>query len=355
MRLIKRTVIYLNVKMILYKNSHRFLSSQTMTTKMFNEINSMIVGFLLEQNPKISKQWEKSSTKTDLEEYVKTLKLKKAVKVKDPNAPKRPRSNYIFFCMENRDRVKSENILVSSKEITNILSVEWNDLSDKTTWNDKAAKDKADKFNPLAPVAEKKSRRKTTNERAKSAWQYFVAENKSLVKTENASFTNKQVMVDLGVRWTAIKDGKKASSYNLKATEDKERINKNKPVVVTVAKKPLTAYQIFVNKKRVSVKSKNPTMSMKDVTVELSKMWTLTKGNKKAFKKYEALALEAKETFLKNKEDVENNKSPCKSPCKEEKEESVETKNEPKKGKSVETKNEPKKGKSVETKNKLQI
>ena len=38
-------------------------------------------------------------------------------KVKDPNAPKRSKTSYIFFCLEHRDHIKKNNPDISAKDI----------------------------------------------------------------------------------------------------------------------------------------------------------------------------------------------------------------------------------------------
>jgi hypothetical protein len=61
-------------------------------------------------------------------------------KKKDPNAPKKPKSAYIFFCSDWRETVKAElteanGEAPSSPEVTSELAVRWNDL--KTSSNPK--------------------------------------------------------------------------------------------------------------------------------------------------------------------------------------------------------------------------
>ena len=45
--------------------------------------------------------------------------------VKDPNAPKRARSNYIFFCINNREKIKESNPEMSAKEVIQELGNKW--------------------------------------------------------------------------------------------------------------------------------------------------------------------------------------------------------------------------------------
>ncbi|KAI8097424.1 high mobility group box domain-containing protein [Halteromyces radiatus] len=63
---------------------------------------------------------------------------------KDPLAPKRPLSAYMFYSQVNRERVKKENPDITFGQIGKILGREWSELSDKEKdqYIEKAKKDK---------------------------------------------------------------------------------------------------------------------------------------------------------------------------------------------------------------------
>jgi hypothetical protein len=63
---------------------------------------------------------------------------------KDPNAPKRGLSAYMFFANENRERVKEENPGVSFGQVGRLLGERWKALSDtdRAPYDAKAAADK---------------------------------------------------------------------------------------------------------------------------------------------------------------------------------------------------------------------
>lgn len=73
-----------------------------------------------------------------------TEKKKSTRKKKDPNAPKRSLSAYMFFANENRDIVRAENPGISFGQVGRLLGEKWKALSaeDKTPYEDKAAADK---------------------------------------------------------------------------------------------------------------------------------------------------------------------------------------------------------------------
>ncbi|UZJ53024.1 hypothetical protein CBS101457_002344 [Exobasidium rhododendri] len=69
-------------------------------------------------------------------------KAKKAKK--DPNAPKRPLSAYMFFSQDHREKVRTENATASFGEIGRLLGAKWKEMeeADKKLYHDMAARDK---------------------------------------------------------------------------------------------------------------------------------------------------------------------------------------------------------------------
>lgn len=65
-------------------------------------------------------------------------------KKKDPNAPKRSLSAYMFFANENRDSVRNENPGITFGQIGRLLGEKWKALSveEKVPYEDKAQQDK---------------------------------------------------------------------------------------------------------------------------------------------------------------------------------------------------------------------
>ncbi|KAJ7682888.1 high mobility group box domain-containing protein [Mycena rosella] len=63
---------------------------------------------------------------------------------KDPNAPKRALSAYMFFSQDWRERIKTENPEAGFGEVGKLLGAKWKELDDeeKKPYVDQAAKDK---------------------------------------------------------------------------------------------------------------------------------------------------------------------------------------------------------------------
>lgn len=73
-----------------------------------------------------------------------TEKKKASRKKKDPSAPKRSLSAYMFFANENRDIVRAENPGITFGDVGKMLGDKWKSLTaeDKVPYEEKAANDK---------------------------------------------------------------------------------------------------------------------------------------------------------------------------------------------------------------------
>ncbi|KAL1607206.1 Non-histone chromosomal protein 6 [Nothophoma quercina] len=74
----------------------------------------------------------------------KASKADSGKKKKDPNAPKRGLSAYMFFANEQRDKVREDNPGIKFGEVGKMLGEKWKALSEKqrTPYEAKAAADK---------------------------------------------------------------------------------------------------------------------------------------------------------------------------------------------------------------------
>jgi len=74
----------------------------------------------------------------------RTTKGRVEKKKKDPNAPKRGLSAYMFFANDQRDSVREENPGIKFGEVGKLLGARWKALDDKqrTPYETKAAEDK---------------------------------------------------------------------------------------------------------------------------------------------------------------------------------------------------------------------
>ncbi|KAG7087631.1 Non-histone chromosomal protein 6 [Marasmius oreades] len=85
----------------------------------------------------------KETTKSKRKAAEKAEKVPRKTK-KDPNAPKRALSAYMFFSQDWRERIKTENPDASFGEVGKLLGAKWKELDDeeKKPYIEQAAKDK---------------------------------------------------------------------------------------------------------------------------------------------------------------------------------------------------------------------
>lgn len=330
-----------------------------MTTAV-NKINTLVLG-TFSTVPDAAELWNTDQVQKTLKTIVAASPGQDTRKKKDPNAPKRGKSGYLFFCSEYRDKVKDEmGADTKATDVTRELGVRWNALKtsgkkadekliagfNKMAEDDKAryAEQKA-VYVPPVDLHEPKRRggKRETNgpKRAKSAYLFFCAEYRSVVKTdlgESAKVTD--ITKELGSRWNALKsdssraaelakytnaaDGDKQryddeksagvkqtkTPANSKASDDAKTKTKAKTTKKTktdisdvvddddiveeeVAKKPAAkksegtanGYQAFCAAKRASIKEQYPKAKAHEITKKLSTAWkALPKKEQDAWK-----------------------------------------------------------------------
>ena len=189
---------------------------------------------------------------------------KKTKSIKDPDAPKRGKSAYIYFCNANREVVKNElGDDLKTTEITKELGARWNKLKESTKAADKKlvaayeqqAKQDKERYDgemqgyerPSDDELEEKTAKKGKNgkvkkvkdpsapKRSKSAYIFFCADMRDTVRSELGDDSKAtEVTKELGVRWNKLKESTKASDkklltkYEKMATDDKNRYEKEK-------------------------------------------------------------------------------------------------------------------------------
>jgi high mobility group protein B2 len=241
---------------------------------------------------------------------------------KDPNAPKRNKTAYIYFCSDKRAEAKSElGDDAKATEVTALLGKMWKELKE-----DDDRSDELEKYNKLAAddklryneevenysandeqaPTKKGSKKKSDKDpnapkRNKTAYIYFCSDKRAEAKSElgdDAKAT--EVTALLGKMWKDLKEDEDRSDelekYTKMASDDKSRYenetkkvgdstdDEDKPVkqVKPVGKKVVddtkpakskTGYTYFCQSNRESVKDDNPEMKATEVTKELARLW----------------------------------------------------------------------------------
>ena len=222
-----------------------------MTTAV-SKINTLVLD-TFSTVPDAAELWNAVQVQKTLKTIVAASSDQDTRKKKDPNAPKRGKSGYLFFCSEYRQKVKDEmRPDAKATDVTRELGVRWNALKtsekkadekliagfNKMAEDDKAryAEQKA-VYVPPADLHEPKRRggKQETNgpKRAKSAYLFFCTEYRPVVKDdlgENAKVTD--ITKELGSRWNALKsDSSRAAElakYTDAADVDKQRYKDEK-------------------------------------------------------------------------------------------------------------------------------
>lgn len=171
-------------------------------------------------------------------------------KLKDPEAPKRPKSSYLFFCAAKRDSVKKKNPDAKVTEISKELGKMWRALNPKKKkkYEKKAATDKErytremkdyerpcdEELAKLKVNQRRGSRTKGGSKRKKrdpnapkrfvSAYLYFCKDMRSKLKEEEPNMTPQEVSRTLGQMWkTDYGDEKKRKKWIKLSNKDKKR------------------------------------------------------------------------------------------------------------------------------------
>lgn len=187
----------------------------------------------------IDKERYQEEMKKYIPEDGEELVVKK--KRKSKNAPKNASGPYIFFCKEERDKVKGDNPEMSVKEIMSELGKRWKLIKD----TDDVVKYK---------------------EMAKADKDRFEEEMKNYVPTDDEEPKKKRVKKD-----------------------------KNAP------KNPVTMYQLFCKEKREELK-KDKDIPVKEITKKLGEIWKTFKDdnkNKKKIDKWKSMIEKDKLRFEK--------------------------------------------------------
>jgi HMG (high mobility group) box len=200
-----------------------------MTTNI-KKLNTLVAGVFESEIENFSELWLNNAS---VQKDIKALFASSAGarSKKDPNAPKRGKSAYLFFCAALRDTVKT-SLGADSKatEVTKELGARWNKLKASTKASDKKAlsgfetealADKArydsEKVDYVPPVGDDLSEPKRRGgkkvnkdgpKRAKSAYLFFCDANRNSVKSKDPSLKATEVTSELGRLWNELKADK---------------------------------------------------------------------------------------------------------------------------------------------------
>jgi len=190
----------------------------------FKAINEFFTAFLENHgDEEILSKWKEESKGLN-----KIIKKKEKKETKKSSGLSKNKSAYIFFCLEERPEIAKQNPELSSKEITKILAKNWSELkeNDEDRLNElqeKALKDKerytkekSDSESDADGEGEKPKKKKKM-----SVYMLFCKEERPVIKEENPEYNSKEIIKELGRRWTELKESKsdKIEYYEKKLKE----------------------------------------------------------------------------------------------------------------------------------------
>jgi structure-specific recognition protein 1 len=181
-----------------------------------------------ERKSEVSKLFDSSSTS------------RSSKRKKDPNAPKKWKTGYILFCVDQREKLKNDDTSLSATEITSKLGSMWKSLSekDKSKYEALSLKDKSryendmTSYTPSGEFSVEKSSSRSKKERTGpkrplSSYMYYCQDNRETVKSQNPNMNGKEITTELGKRWKNLTEEQKVP-YEAKATADKARFASEK-------------------------------------------------------------------------------------------------------------------------------
>jgi hypothetical protein len=210
--------------------------------KQLTTMLSEVLSSTLEQNDIESVMDAWNERKSDVAKLFDASSGGRVKRRKDPNAPKKWKTGYILFCVDQREKLKSENEGLSATEITSRLGALWKNLSDKdkSKYEVLSKKDKVryendmSSYNPpeSATGEEKSSRSKVKPERTGpkrplSSYMYFCQDQRDAIKALNPSMNGKEITSELGRVWKSLAEDAK-TPFEAKAVADKARFESEK-------------------------------------------------------------------------------------------------------------------------------
>ena len=210
----------------------------------YKTLSKHVVNFISEYgNEDMLKQWNDNETK-----FKKLFKQKESKKVK--GGPKKSKSAYMFFCDNERQVLKSENLELNNKEVITELAARWKKFKEDPKnasrldeYTKLAEEDKKryeterENFVPEESADEDSDKKKkkravsTSNvKKNKSSYMFFCAEERSNIISQNPDMNNKQIITELGARWKILKESNpsEVERFETLAKEDKERYAREK-------------------------------------------------------------------------------------------------------------------------------
>ena len=307
------------------KNKQSSKKNRNMATKSISKNTTFqsVTDYLVEILSSVLDDEEVNSVRLLIEEHqselqkiiTKNLPKQKSStpkKIKDPNAPKRGKSSYIFFCLDKRQEIINDSPDLSATDVIKELGRVWREEmsdEDKKKYVAQSVTDKEryqaemSNYTPSDICFLKKKVKRKGPKRGRTSYIYFCTDQRPIIKEENPEMNTKEVTSQLGVQWKSLTDEDK-KPYAKLAAKDKSRYEKEKSEWVdpddeleldtkkdkkSVSKKDKkkkkkkkkkkskprkkSGYILFCQEERDVLKNDNPDLTNHQVTKELGATW----------------------------------------------------------------------------------
>ena len=236
-------------------------------------------------------------------------------KKKKKTGPKRVRSAYLYFCEDERAKIKKQKPALNPTEILTECGRRWKLISDKPKqvkkYQDLSLKDREryekemETYTPEESDAsgdEKKKRKNNGLKKNKTAYLFFCSDERVKIKDEGLDINPKDILSELSKRWKEFQESQpdelekytqmaaddkiryenekknlesQQSESELEVEEDEEEVEKKKKSSPKKSdeKKRSNGFVNFGKEKRAEVKEENPEMSAKEINKVISDMW----------------------------------------------------------------------------------
>lgn len=230
--------------------------------------------------------------KDKLTQFLSTSKIKRT---KDPNAPKKWKTSYIFFCSEQRELLRNQNEKYKPTEITSKLADMWRKLSpsERVKYQELSNADKeryVEEKSNYSHTEESKNNEKNLIKRPTSSYMYFCMDVRPKFKKENPNLTAKELTSQLGKKWNNLSDEEKTpyierqNKDKLRYSVEKSKLELSLPKViprqkvrktapVKKCKKQTSGFKNFCKEQTKTLKEDNPEWSTTEIKKELETMW----------------------------------------------------------------------------------
>jgi hypothetical protein len=279
----------------------------------------------IEENNRVDIEllWNSKENQKALEKIIN-----KAKKKKRKDGPKKAKSPYLFFCEDERPKIKKQKPDLNPTQTLSECGMRWKLISDKPKqikkYQDLFVKDKEryekemENYTPSddSDDSDAKTKKKKNNglKKNKTPYLYFCEDERIKIKEEGLNINPKDMFGELSKRWKEFQNSEpdELEKYKKMAAEDKTRYETDKKnleseteleiaeeVEVEVAeevveekkksspkksdeKKRSNGFVNFGKEKRAEVKDENSALSAKEINKVLSDMWKELSDEEKA-------------------------------------------------------------------------